>query len=126
MEVWKKIAQIPNVITRTYEAEVKVINENSSDAKVGALTDVNFIVGQYSGVKVPLKALFLSRSTFLYTVEEETVRKMEVEIEDIIDDEVYISGLNEGDRVVISGMKRIQDGETVTVYDEVVEDAGTN
>ncbi len=122
----EKIAHIPNVITRTYEAEVKVINENSSDAKVGALTDVNFIVGQYSGVKVPLKALFLSRSTFLYTVEEETVRKMEVEIEDIIDDEVYINGLNEGDRVVISGMKRIQDGETVTVYDEVVEDAGTN
>jgi RND family efflux transporter MFP subunit len=107
------IAQMPDERTRTYGVEVSVVGKKSKDLYLGAIAKVDFNVGEEKGVWIPVFSLLNDGSDFVFVVKNGAVIRKNIKTEHISDEFVLVEGLEEGDRVVIEGMKEISDGDKV-------------
>lgn len=107
-----------------------VIDSPAADLRAGMTAEVDFTfkgVGRtgFSGdsIKVPVEALLAGNGqtsyVFVYDEEAKVVRKRQVQTENLLNNEVFISeGLNEGDIIATAGVNYLRDGQTVTLLDE--------
>ena len=99
---------------------VKVVLENRERLlKPNTFGDVSFIVGVHENVLViPLKAIL--GNSYVFVVQGETVKKVTVNLgfqnQDIVE---VVSGLKEGDRVIIDGNYGLEEGTRIDVLEVI-------
>jgi len=101
----------------------KIADENSHLYEVNIETDYEFKLNELvickaetnkkSGIWIPVYSVQNSSVDFVYIVENSKAVKKIVQIDDIQGDRVMIKGLNDGDKLVVSGMKTLLDGMSV-------------
>ncbi|MDE5628948.1 MAG: efflux RND transporter periplasmic adaptor subunit [Muribaculaceae bacterium] len=104
--------------TRTFQVEVRILNANER-IKPGMFGRVSIDMGAQNNVVVPDRAIVKqtgSGNKYVYVLNGNTVSFKKVEIGQRLDNAYeLISGINDGDTVIISGQSRLADGVEVSV-----------
>lgn len=111
-----------NQQTRTFQVEVTISN-GAGKVSAGMFARVKFNYGSEKHIVVPDRAIVKMQGSgkrFVYVYKDNgTVAYTEVELGMRIGDRYEIlSGLNDGDRVVIAGQSRLSDGAKVKLNDK--------
>lgn len=109
-----RISEVPDSATRTYEVEVML---EKSDLPLGAIVEVRFIIGEFIGMKVPVSSILSSDDDYIYVVEEGKATKNIIIVENIHEGSALVSGLSDGDKIVVEGMKNLKNFDLVKVLD---------
>lgn len=110
-----QVADAPDTDTRTYNGEITLTN---SDYKLGAITKVTFNVGEVSGIWVPVNAILSDGEDYVYVAKDGRAFKQIVKILQINNGKMMVEGLEEGQFVVVNGMKNLLDGMEVNISEE--------
>lgn len=109
-----RISEVPDATTRTYEVEVML---EKSDVPLGAIGEVSFTIGKFTGMKVPVSSILSSDDDYVYVVKDEKAIKSIIKVEDVHDGSALVSGLSNGDRIVVEGMKNLKNFDKVKILD---------
>jgi len=129
----KMLGRVTEIGTRAESANAfpvtVVLQSENSLLRAGMTAEVEFIfegVGRTGhkgpAIRIPLTALSagLQQKTYAFVYDETTqsVRRTEVQTENILNNEVYISsGLQQGDIIATAGIAFLLDGQKVTLID---------
>ncbi|MBO4721555.1 MAG: efflux RND transporter periplasmic adaptor subunit, partial [Muribaculaceae bacterium] len=110
-----------NQQTRTFQVEI-TINNGAGKVSAGMFARVKFNYGTEKHIVVPDKAIVKMQGSgkrFVYVYKEDgTVAYTEVELGMRLKDRYEIlSGLNDGDRVVVAGQSKLTNGAKVKLND---------
>jgi len=110
--VVSNIAAIPDESTRTYPAEIAVSGQTFP---LGAIARVSIDIGRQTGVWIPMTAVLSDGENYVYTVKDNHASKRMVEVQKVSDDQMLVSGLIQGEKLVVGGMTNLTDGAKVQV-----------
>lgn len=115
-EIYKgKITSIDKIMdeeTRTYTVRGEI---EDSALPSGAIVRVSIPTGKYNAIAIPLTSVMNGSFDYVYIIENDLVKKKQIELGDIKGDKVEVRGLDIGDILVVEGMKKINDGEPVEI-----------
>ncbi len=107
-----------NAATRTFEVEVTLPNA-SNKLRPGMYARTNFTMGTKSGIMIPDVAVLKQMGTderYVYVVENGVAKRRRVDVGRLVGAQYDIlSGLNIGEKVVITAFSRIDDGTKVSL-----------
>jgi len=105
------ISQYPDEATRTYKVDIAFNNDNLS---MGEIVDVELIIGNESGVFIPLDSIInIDGIDYVYKVNDDaTVSRMQVELGEVKDSMVHAKNLV-NEKIVVSGMKVLNDNDKI-------------
>lgn len=106
------IAELPDSQSRTYEVEIEL---EEAVFPIGSIVDVDIIVGEHSGIWIPIKSVLSNGEDYVYIVSENTAIKRKVKIEESKGSLVKVSGLKKGEILVVEGMTKLFDQDKVIV-----------
>lgn len=106
------ISQFPDSQTRTYNIEI-AIRENTLN--LGAITKVEIITGNVSGIWIPLTSMLSDGMDYVYIAKGNIAEKREIVILDIAGSMARVGGLKPGEQLVVEGMKRLRAGDGISV-----------
>ncbi len=113
-----RVAPALDITTRTFPVEVTVAN-NDERIRPGMFARVGINLGARDNVVVPDRAVVKqtgSANKYVYTYSNGTVAYKKVELGQRLDDSFeLLSGIEDGDTVVIAGQVRLADGVAVSV-----------
>ena len=116
----KKIADSANSSTRSFDCQILVDNQSGSlhSGVFGYIQVANATKKQI--LAIPLAALGGSENDYyVFTINNGTAKKTTVEIGEIQSDKVEItSGLSAGEKVIVTNLNSLQNGDKVTVSGE--------
>ena len=106
------IDQIMDEETRTYNVRGEV---EDSALPSGTIAKVYIPLGEYKGIKIPLTSVMRGSYDYAYIVVDGQAKKKQVELGAIEGEKVEVLGLSKGDKLIIEGMKKLNDGDFVEV-----------
>lgn len=106
------IDKIMDEETRTYTARGEI---EDSALPSGAIAKVRIPMGKYNAIAIPLISVMKGSFDYVYVVEDDRVKKKQIELGIVKGDKVEVNGLTQGDMLVVEGMKKISDGESVKI-----------
>ena len=106
------LSEVPDEETMTYKGEV-LLEDNK--LRLGTIVNVNFNLGNTTGIWIPVFSVMNDGEDFVYVVENNRAYKKIVEIQSIYDDRMMVKGLESGDLLIIEGMKNLSDGMPVEI-----------
>lgn len=106
------ISTVPDTQTRTYNIEISL---QDSQFTVGAIADVEFILGQEKGIWIPITSITSKGKDIVYIEKDGVAVKTDVAIEDTKGTLVKVQGLNDNDKLITEGFNRIKDGDKLIV-----------
>lgn len=106
------ISTVPDTQTRTYNVEISL---QGSSFIVGAIADVEFIIGKEKGIWIPITSITSEGKDIVYIEKDGVAVKTNVTIEDTKGTFVKVQGLNENDKLIIEGFNRLKDGDKLIV-----------
>ncbi len=106
------IADSPDTDTRTYNVEIS-LEENKY--KLGEITKVKLNIGELSGIWVPINSILSDGEDYVYVIKDGRAFKQMVNIVQLDNGRMMVDGLEEGQEVVVDGMKNLLDGMLVNV-----------
>lgn len=110
------IEQVPDLQSRTYNVEISLPEKIAKDKfYLGAIADVSLKLGEEKGIMIPITSIMSNGQDYVYVVEEEKAVKQKVELGNIIENKVEVKGLSSGNKLVIEGMKNLEDGYAVSI-----------
>ncbi|MCT4585999.1 MAG: efflux RND transporter periplasmic adaptor subunit [Peptostreptococcaceae bacterium] len=101
--------------TRTYPIEIQA--DNSENLYLESVIEILFTTGTQEGIWIPIDSIISSSIDYVYIVQDEKIVKKTINIESVKETNAKVTGLNEGDLLVIRGMKSIKDGTKVEIVD---------
>jgi RND family efflux transporter MFP subunit len=108
------IAQIPDERSRTYAVEVDIHDSrNKKELFLGSIAKVDFNIGEKKGIWVPVFSLLTDGTDYVYTFKNGIALRKNIKTGHVSGEFVLVEGLSEGDKVVIEGMKDINDGDRI-------------
>ncbi|MCR4440802.1 MAG: efflux RND transporter periplasmic adaptor subunit [Peptococcaceae bacterium] len=107
-----EIAQLPDSQSRAYEVKVEI---ERKDFPAGAAARAVLKVGEERGVFIPITCILKSGRDFVFVVEEGKAVKREVTLGTVRGTQVMVFGLKDGEKLVVEGMKRLEDKDKVTI-----------
>lgn len=107
-----KIADIPDTTTMLYNVEISV---NTDSFKVGSVVEVKVPVEERRGIWIPIQFLKIDTGEFVYVAEEGRAIKKYLTIEGAVGDYVLVTGIQEGDEIIIKGDGNINDQDPITI-----------
>lgn len=115
------IAQYPDEATRTYTVDIAFSNDSLS---MGEIVDVELVTSKSSGVFIPIDSVInIDGIDYVYKVnDDDTVTRVQVELGEVKDSMVQAKNLL-NERIVVSGMKSLNDNDKVTEAGAVSESA---
>ncbi len=108
------INEMPDEETRTYNTEI-TINNNDRHFKIGQIVDVNIHIGKDKGIWIPITAILSNGIDYVFVVENSKASKKEISILEVKGTNVKVDGLNSGDKLVIEGMTKLNQGDSLTI-----------
>lgn len=120
------LGQLPDPVTKLYPLELEAVNPDGS-LKAGARVHVQLTTAEEEKVAaVPFLSIMREgESAFVYRLDGNMVRKQPVVLGRV--KETYqevLSGLNQGDRIVVSGQQTLEDGQKLDL--NLVEDLSSS
>ena len=114
--VISNIEQLPDTMTMTYQVDVD-LQENSQDKKIyiGSIAKVNFTTDELDGIWVDIPIIMNDGQDYVYIVDNDHAIKKIVEIGDIYEDKVSVTGLEPGSKLVVEGITNIKEGYRVEI-----------
>lgn len=113
-----EVSALADTKTRTFPVKVRLDNEDGT-MKAGMVAKIDIVLSENEGILVPLDCVLnLSDGAIVFTLDEsrEKVVKNIVETGEIVEDKIeIISGLKEGQEIVISGQYKLKDNDLVKV-----------
>ncbi len=110
------IEQVPDLQSRTYNVEISLPEKIAKDKfYLGAIADISLKLGEEKGIMIPITSVMSNGQDYVYVVVEEKAVKQKVELGDVIENNVSVKGITSGSKLVIEGMKSLEDGYEVTV-----------
>ncbi|MCG8502534.1 MAG: efflux RND transporter periplasmic adaptor subunit [Firmicutes bacterium] len=110
------IDYIPDPKSRTYDIEVEMINQFSSEEfLIGSIVRVSINVDDRKGIWVPIKTIMTDGEDYVYVVENNRIVRKNVILQQIYEDKVLVNGLLSGDLLVSEGMRNVKDGYLVSI-----------
>lgn len=112
-----KITDIDKIIdeeTRTYTVRGEIEN---STLPSGAIAKVYIFRGEYNAISIPLTAIMRGNYDYVYIVQGDKAVKKQIELGAVREDKVEAVGLAKDDKLIIEGMKKINDGDLVEIVD---------
>ncbi len=106
------ISEIPDTYTRTYNAEVTV---SDKIFKIGSIAEVSFQMGEKDGIWIPINTISSNGEDYVYLVKDGRAFKRTIELQEIYEDTIKVSGIEPGESLVTSGMKNLKDGYRVKI-----------
>ncbi len=106
------IDQIMDEETRTFITKGEI---EDSVLPSGAIAKVHIPIGEYNAINIPLTCVMRGNFDYVYVVEGEQAKKKQIELSVIRGDKVEVTGLTKGDMLIIEGMKKVNDGDTVEI-----------
>lgn len=107
------IDSIPNPETRTYNADIEI---EELALPLGLIVRANFDAGETEGIYIPINCIMNDGQDYVYVIDQENrAVKKTIKLGEIRGPMVEIKGLQECDRVVIEGMKRLKEGDNVSI-----------
>lgn len=97
---------------------VEVVLDRDENLQIGMYLKARFSDnGSHTGILIPRKAIVGSaKAANVYVVENGVARQRQVALGDMTGDRVEIlSGLNDGDEIIVAGLMNVADGTEVTV-----------
>lgn len=113
------VEQIPDQQTRTYNVDVMLSEQNFP---LGAIAKVKIRLDIQKGVWIPLTAVLSNGEDYVFTVQNDIARKRKVTILGVKGTQVFIEGMQSGEKLVVEGMKRLTDGDKVSIKGEWEEE----
>ena len=112
-------------MSRTAAAEVRVPNPDGL-LRPGMFADIELTLSEREAVLVPLDALMRQEGTgvsYVFVVEDDVAHRRDIEIGEIFGEAVRaLSGVEEGDLIVLAGRYRLSDGAAVRIDRRAGED----
>lgn len=109
-----RISEIPDIETRTYEVEVML---EKSDNPLGAIGEVNFVIGEIVGMKIPVSSILSSDEDYVYIVKDGKATKSTIVVESVHEGSALVIGLNDSDQIVVEGMKNLKNFDEVKILE---------
>lgn len=106
------IGKLPDPATQTYEVEVTL---PAGNFLIGAMAEIYVRQGEVQAVKLPIDIVLSGENDFVYIVEEGKAVKKNVVILAVQNNELYVKGLDEGDQVIVKGMKLVKPLDDVEI-----------
>lgn len=110
-----RIAEIPDSLTGLYNVE---LTAEKLEIPFGATVTVHFPKPSEKGFYIPLSAVLNDGQDYVYVVDEDKALRKNITILGTDDFEVRVSGLSEGDFLIVSGAGRVSTGESVMVKED--------
>lgn len=107
-----KINQVPDIQTKTYQIEISMDHDN---APLGATARVVLESGEEKGVFIPITSILKSDRDYVFIITDERAVKKSITLGKTRGSGVVAQGLSAGDQLVVEGMKKLEDGDRVTV-----------
>jgi len=112
------IGTLPDVQTNLYEMEVVIPEALNDEFTVGALIEGKTYGDEISGILLPVAVVQKDSALFVYVIEDEKVVRKNIDVLRDMQDYLLVSGLEEGDEVVIEGMTTVDPKDSVIVISE--------
>lgn len=106
------IGKLPDPATQTYEVEVTL---PSGNYLIGAMAEIFVRQGEIKAVKLPIDIVLSGENDFVYIVQEGRAIKKNVVIRAVQNNELYVEGLDDGDQVIVKGMKLVNPLDDVEI-----------
>lgn len=106
---------IPDQATHLYDVEVYLEEE---DILIGKIVECRIIIGQKEGIMIPIQSAIVNGETYVYIYEGGQAWRRPVDIQSILDDQIIVTGLNDGDSLITSNIKKVNEGKAVSIIGE--------
>lgn len=116
----KSISAFPDENTMLYTVDIFF---DTKEISIGDTVDVKVIIGEGEGYFVPMESVFnLDGIDYVFVASKDDsknykLNKQQVELHEIEDDMVRVTGLKTGENVVIEGVKLLKENEPVKIVD---------
>jgi len=116
----KSISQIPDSSTRTYKVEIDIEEDgvNGAEAEnlpLGAVAKAIISIGESTGIFIPIDSIQRGSEDYAFVIADGMAAKRSVTLGEVRGSRVRAEGLNAGDKLVVDGMKRLKEGDRVTI-----------
>lgn len=106
------VGQLPDPVTKTYPTILKI---EGSALTIGSTVKANLNIGIEKGIFIPINTVKNDGQDYVYVIDQDMIaHKKLVKLGRIRSTEVMVSGLSEGDKLVIEGIKRLNEGDKVS------------
>jgi len=110
------INYIPDSQSRTYDTEIQMTKEFSSEEfLIGSIANVSINLNDKKGIWIPIRTIMSDGEDYVYIVEENRIVRKNIILHQIYENKVLVEGLSEGELLVIEGMKNVKDGYLVSI-----------
>lgn len=112
------ISAFPDEESMLYAVDITF---DSDSIAVGETVDVQIIIGEGEGCFIPIESVFnLDGIDYVYTISEDgsgnwKVNKQQVDLHEIRDESIRITGLKAEARIVTAGVKALKENDTVNI-----------
>ncbi len=116
--VIERVGNVANPVTRSFEIDARLGNPGG-ELRSGMITTIRILLDKRRCLVVPAEALLDEREgeARVFTVSDGVARSVEIGIGNRQDRDVeLVSGLRQGDEVLIYGHHQVRDGQPVTTY----------
>ena len=110
----KSIDKIIDSETRTFSARA-VLEDCSLPS--GTIVKIHIPTEEYNAINIPLTSIMRGNYDYVYIVEDEQIKKRQIELGKVQDSMVEVLGIMKGEKLVIEGMKKINDGDMVKIIE---------
>lgn len=108
------IGQTPDSETRTFPVEIALSEET---LPLGSVAKLNLIIGEESGIWIPITAIMANSEDYVYVVRNEKAYKVKITIGEVYGNNVKVQGLKDKDQLVVEGMQRLKDQDKVAIQE---------
>jgi len=106
------IGQTPDSQTRTYPIEIAL---SEKTLPLGLIVKLEFVIGEESGVWIPISAVMANGEDYVYVVKDEKAVRRKVTLGEVSGDYVKVQGLGKDEQLVIAGMQRLKDQDQIAI-----------
>ncbi len=110
----KSISLLPDETTLTYLTDITIENP-PENIMIGEIVTVRIYKGEQLGIWLPLSVILNDGEDYVFVAENDRAARKNIEILDVNDDLVLVSGVSVGDMIITQGMKTVKSGYLVTV-----------
>jgi multidrug efflux pump subunit AcrA (membrane-fusion protein) len=108
------IDEMPDETTGTYQAKVLL---GDGSFRLGLIADVNLVIGESSGIWVPLDSIMFSGDSYVLIAESEKAVRKNVTVIETRNTKAMVEGLSEGDLLIIANSNLIKPGDKIEIVE---------